>query len=61
MRAKGENFASRKELRYGLDFLVRKGGKMLAAFLALFIKLLNTPSNVQALVALLTKLLKSLG
>lgn len=34
---------------------------MLAAFIMLFIKLLNTPSNVQALVALLTKLLKTLG
>jgi hypothetical protein len=33
---------------------------MLSAFIALLIKLLNTPANVQALVGLLTKMLKSL-
>ena len=34
---------------------------MIAALLTLLIKLLNTPSNIQALVQLLTKMLKSLG
>ena len=33
---------------------------MLSAFIALLIKLLNTPANVQALLGLLTKMLKSL-
>jgi hypothetical protein len=34
---------------------------MLASFIALFIKLLNTPTYVQALITLLTKMLKTLG
>ena len=33
---------------------------MLSAFITLLIKLLNTPANVQALLGLLTKMLKSL-
>jgi hypothetical protein len=38
-----------------------KGVQVIAALLTLLIKLLNTPSNIQALVQLLTKMLKSLG
>ncbi|MFM7860635.1 MAG: hypothetical protein ACKO8C_04445 [Candidatus Nanopelagicaceae bacterium] len=40
---------------------IKKGVFVIAALLALLIKLLNTPSNIQALVQLLTKMLKTLG